>query len=198
MLDKIKQLDGVGDIFIVDNGSDYAPLLEWYETKPCEIIRLDNIGHTAPWHCGLVNRLNTTYVVTDSDLGLDGIPDNTLTVLHSKLIENPLLGKVGLGLDWEIVDVNSPYHGHLHTYEKTRWQKTNIVNDVHIDVHIDTTFALYNRDYYFIGGGSLARPYVARHYPWEMTNEERQQNSEFDYYIRTASNSSSYKTYLGL
>jgi hypothetical protein len=33
MVDKIKTLDNVGEIFILDNASTYKPLLEWYERK---------------------------------------------------------------------------------------------------------------------------------------------------------------------
>jgi GT2 family glycosyltransferase len=39
MVEDIKKFDNVGDIIIFDNGSTYEPLLEWYSTKPCEIIK---------------------------------------------------------------------------------------------------------------------------------------------------------------
>lgn len=74
MLAKIKQLNSVGEIYIVDNGSTYQPLLAWYETKPCNIIRLNNLGQHAPWLCGLVAKLGTPYVVTDSDLDISNLP----------------------------------------------------------------------------------------------------------------------------
>lgn len=198
MVEKIKTFENVGDIFILDNGSDYPPLLEWYNTKPCEIIKIDNIGHEAPWKSGLVKKLNKNYVVTDGDLGLDDIPSDVLVVLEDKLNSNSYLGKVGLGLDWERITKNLPYYDHLQEYEKARWETSRVVNDIWIDVHIDTTFAYYNLDYYFIGGGSIKNPYVARHYAWELTEEERQSNTEFSYYIANASKSSSYKVFLGL
>jgi hypothetical protein len=191
-------MDNVGDIFIVDNGSDYPPLLEWYNEAPCEIIKTSNIGHTAPWESGLVSKLGIPYIVTDSDLGIDDLPNDTLKVLLEKLNENKSLGKVGLGLIWENVTPESPYYTHLNTYEKQRWERSRIINDVYVDVHIDTTFALYSEPNYFIGGGSLPSPYKARHYPWEFTNEQRNANVEFDNYIKTASSSSSYKVYLEL
>lgn len=199
MLEKIKKMKNVGDIFILDNGSDYQPLIEWYKTKPCEIITIENLGHTAPWISGLVGKLNTKYyITTDSDMGIDDIPDDTIITLQEKIESNQSLGKIGLGLSWKNVSPNSPYYGHLQSYEKDRWNNSRIENGVYTDVHIDTTFALYNRDSYFIGGGSLPEPYIARHYPWELTNSERIKNEEFSYYIKTASTSSSYKTYLGL
>jgi hypothetical protein len=198
MLDKIKTLDGVGDIFIIDNASTYQPLLDWYETNPCEVIRVDNLGHTAPWLCGLVDKIGAPYVVTDSDLGINDLPINTLEFLLNALNQQPDLGKVGLKLDWESIKPESPYYNHLQTYDRTRWENSNVVNGVYTDVHIDTTFALYNRNDYFVGGGSVIQPYVAKHYPWDFTEEERSNDVEFSYYINNASNSSSYKTYLKL
>lgn len=198
MVDKIKTLKGVGEIFIVDNSSTYPPLLDWYETKPCEIIRVTNLGHKAPWSCGLVKKLNKRYVVSDSDLGIDNIPDDTLLYLNTKLNENPNLNKIGLKLDWECVTEESPYYNHLQNYEKNRWAKSRVENDVYIDIHTDTTFALYDTSFHFIGGGSLGKPYQAKHYPWLFTDEERNNNEEFKYYIKNASSSSSYKTFLNL
>jgi hypothetical protein len=198
MVDKIKTLDNVGDIIIVDNSSTYQPLLDWYETKPCEIIKINNLGHTAPWESGLISKLNKPYVVTDPDLGIDNLPKNTLIVLEEKLKQMSDLGKIGLKLDWESVKNTSPYYNHLQTYDRTRWANSRIINDVYIDVHIDTTFALYNTINYFIGGGSLNSPYIAKHYPWEFTHNERNNNEEFSYYINNASNASSYKVYLNL
>lgn len=199
MLEKIKTLNNVGDIFIIDNDSSYEPLLQWYKTNPCEIIKINNTGHTAPWDCGLVSKLNSTfYVVTDPDLGIDNIPNDTLNVLADKLTTIPELEKIGLGLEWEYVPPESPYYSHLQTYEKTRWLNSKIVKDVYLDVHVDTTFALYTKKSYFVGGGSVKYPYTAKHYPWEFTHEQRKENVEFNYYIENASNSSSYKVYLGI
>jgi hypothetical protein len=198
MVEKIKNLDNVGDIFIVDNASTYEPLLEWYETKPCEIIMVDNLGHKAPWMCGLVEKIGKRYVMTDPDLGIDELPKNTLNFLSEKLDELPSLGKIGLKLEWEHVAESSPYYNHLQSYEKNRWSSSRVHSGVYIDVHVDTTFAIYDTVDHFIGGGSLKAPYAAKHYPWEFTTEERNNNEEFCYYIKNASNSSSYKTYLNL
>jgi hypothetical protein len=198
MVERIKTFKNVGEIIIVDNDSTYPPLLEWYDSAPCEIIRIENIGHTAPWDCGLVSKFTTPYVVTDPDLGLNNVRIDVLDKLLEKLNSNPNLRKVGLGLEWERVGEKSPYYSHIINYEIPRWNNSNVVDEVYVDIPIDTTFALYNVPYSFIGGGSLSFPYKARHYPWELTNEQRESHSEFSYYIKTASNSSSYKTFLGL
>ena len=72
MVRDLSKWEGIGDIYIVDNGSTYEPLLEWYATKPCEVVSLEvNAGHQAPWLCGLVQKLGEPYyAVTDPDLDL--------------------------------------------------------------------------------------------------------------------------------
>jgi len=199
MVERIKEYDGVGEIIIVDNDSTYPPLLEWYATNPCRIERLnDNLGMGAPWASEIVKQLNgVPYVLTDPDMGLEDTPDDTLLYLFDKL--NTLqLDKVGLGLDWQIVEKKSPYYERLNVYEKNRWSNSPVIDGVHTEVQIDTTFALYNVDHYFIGGGSTTFPYVARHYPWEFSIEEARNNEEFMYYMDNATSASSYKTLIKL
>ena len=199
MVERIKEYDGVGEIIIVDNDSTYPPLLEWYATNPCRIERLnDNLGMGAPWASEIVKQLNgVPYVLTDPDMGLEDTPDDTLLYLFDRL--NSLqLDKVGLGLDWQIVEKKSPYYERLNVYEKSRWSNSPVIDGVYTEVQIDTTFALYNVDHYFIGGGSTTFPYVARHYPWEFSIEEARNNEEFMYYMDNATSASSYKTLIKL
>jgi len=199
MVERIKEYDGVGEIIIVDNDSTYPPLLEWYATNPCRIERLDtNVGMCAPWVSEVVKQLNgAPYILTDPDMGLEDTPNDTLLYLLDKL--NTLqIGKVGLGLDWQIVEKKSPYYERLNLYEKSRWDNSSVQDGVSMEVQIDTTFALYNVDYYFIGGGSTTFPYVANHYPWELSIEEAKNNEEFMYYMNNATTTSSYKTIVKL
>lgn len=195
MVSRIKKYDNVGEIVILDNGSTYEPLLEWYETRPCTIFKAPNLGHAAPWNVGLVGFIenNKKYVVTDSDLGLESTPDNTLTFLEKELDKRPDFKKIGLGLDWKIVPKESPYYQHVQSYEKNRWNSSIVLDGViHPGIPIDTTFALYNVDHYFIGGASLGTPFLARHYPWELIKPE--EDAEFKYYYDHANLSSSYKS----
>lgn len=198
MVERIKAYKNVGEIVIVDNNSTYPPLLEWYATNPCKIERTNlNIGVAAPWISGVVGDFSGPYVVTDPDMGLEDTPDDTLVYLLDKM--NSLnIDKIGLGLDWQRVESKSPYYQRLHLYERDRWQKSPIKDDVYMEVQIDTTFALYRHPAYFIGGSSTTFPYVARHYPWEFSLEEARDNEEFMYYMQHATNASSYKTVVRL
>lgn len=200
MVERISKYDNVGDIIIVDNGSTYQPLLDWYDTNPCTIERCENLGFRGAWDSGLVKKLNSPYyVVTDSDLGLEETPDNTLNYLLDN-VKGLNLDKLGLGLDWEKVTNESPYYNHIQGYEVNRWNNTRKYKDIGLDIATDTTFALYSIQSYFIGGGStMSKPFIARHYPWELTVEERNNNEEFSYYIKNANpRDSSYKAFLRL
>lgn len=199
MIEKIQTYEDVGEIIIVDNNSTYPPLLEWYNKHPCTVIRLDeNAGHTAPWVSRVIERLKSEYyIVTDSDMGLDNTPDNTLLYLKEKL-DYLSLDKVGLGLDWRIVKPEAMYYNWMINHERVRWETSKKTQNVAIDVTIDTTFALYKKQEYFIGGGSTMAPYTARHFPWEYSMLDYAKDEEFRYYIDHVSNSCSFKWFLGL
>lgn len=200
MVEKIKTYDNVGEIIIIDNASTYKPLLDWYGTNPCTVIKVVNIGHKAPWILGILDNLDCDYyVVTDPDLGIENTPTNTLTYLTENL-DKYNLQKLGLGLEWEPTPMNSPYFNHIFNYEKKRFNNSRIISNIHLDVAIDTTFAIYRKSSkdYFIGGACTGGEYRAKHYPWYLTEEDRNNNKEFMYYIKNASNSSSFKTFLNL
>ena len=198
MVRDLSKWKGIGDIYIVDNGSTYEPLLEWYATKPCEVISLGvNAGHQAPWLCGLVQKLGEPYyAVTDPDLDLSKTSKQTIVRCVEWLQEFPFVGKVGLSLRWDDVSPRSSYYTHVNTYEAQRQKSSRIVKAAKVDVAIDTTFAVYNRQDYFIGGVSLLES--ARHIPWYYSEKERKADKEFSQYLASASAASSYKTFLNL
>jgi len=196
MINKIKTLDNVGDIIIVDNDSSYQPLLNWYKSKPCDIVFCNNLGYTGAWLSGVVDLLNTDfYVVSDPDLGINDIPKDTLTYLDLKMNELKL-DKIGLGLNSELVLKNHPYFNHIENYEKKRYLNSRLISDIYIDVATDTTFALYSKKTHYIGGGSTSFPYIAKHYPWYYSKEDVKNNEEFLYYIYNANSSASCKSFL--
>ena len=198
MVRDLRKWEWIGDIYIVDNGSTYEPLLEWYATKPCEVISLGvNAGHQAPWLCGLVQKLGEPYyAVTDPDLDLSKTSKQTVVRCVEWLQEFPFVGKVGLSLRWDDVPPRSSYCTHVNTYEAQRQKSSRIVKAAKVDVAIDTTFAVYNRSEYFIGGVSLLES--ARHIPWYYSEKERKADKEFSQYLASASAASSYKTFLNL
>lgn len=200
MVERIKDYRSVGEVIIIDNGSTYPPLLQWYDTEPCTIIRTANIGHKAPWTTGMVKQLcrdHEFYVVTDPDLDLSGTPDDTLEYLFDKQLESEL-PKLGLLLNLEAVTPGMIYHRYLQWYERERRISSPIINDMMTRVTVDTTFAIYPRAYqsYFVGGGSTLAPYQAKHMPWLYTKETLAADAEFNYYLDHATTSASIKNFL--
>lgn len=198
MVDAISNFEMVDEIIILDNGSTYQPLLDWYEQTNIRVVKIDNTGHRAPWDSGLVEKLNSEYyVVTDPDLDLSKTPVDCIKQSVDILKKFPEHGKVGLSLMCDDIPPESPYYQHIQNYEKQRQLNSNVLDNHFLNVVVDTTFAVYNVKHYFIGGVSLIN-HKAKHIPWYLTHDERKNNDEFMYYINNASTSSSYKTFLNL
>ncbi len=189
----IERLNGLHEIIIVDNGSSNRQLLQWYKDCKYKVVFLDNLGHTAPWDCGLTSSIETDlYVVTDPDLDLSGVPENALIHMANILYKNPALGKVGLLLETNGIPPASPYFDHVNNYEKSILS-SGTVDNLYINAPVDTTFAIYDRrilNKYQICGVRTLAPYMAKHIPWHVIEPE----GEFKYYLDNASSkSSSYK-----
>lgn len=151
---------------IVDNNSDYPPLLEYYETTPHEVMRLDhNHGQVAVWYCGALDEydISERYVVTDPDLEIDRIPRDWLQVLGEGLDRYDFAWKVGFGL--RIDDLpDTPVGREARMVEAPHWAYP--LDGLYYQAHIDTTFCLYRTRINHIAAVRTGEPYVARHLPW--------------------------------
>jgi hypothetical protein len=199
----ILQLDNLAELYIIDNNSDYQPLLEWYETQD-NIIRLDrNVGHKAPWSENIVQTCKTDwYVVTDPDLDISGVPGD----VFSKLIwgiNKFNTYKAGLSLEIQNLPDNPLTREFVLAWESKYWEKK--VDGFYMSP-VDTTFALYRKKalkQYCIGeidGIRSDRPYTAKHLPFYISKENAPE--DFINYLRTCNNSASgsylYKRILGI
>jgi hypothetical protein len=195
MVARIEEFERLEEILIIDNGSTYEPLLHWYETIPHKVIKVGNLGHTAPWSPEVKERIRTGfYVVTDPDLDLSQTPSDCLLVLARCLAANPRVGKVGLGLTFDRVTPASPYYAHVQTCERGFWSLP-LDPGGYRWAPVDTTFAMYHKtvvDEYRICGVRMDRPYVAEHVPWSVVTPDQ----EFSYYLARANASSSYKAFV--
>ena len=202
MVEVLKSFNNIGDIFIVDNGSTYEPLLEWYETKPCEIIKTSNNGHLSPWLIDLPKKITTDYyVVSDSDLDLSITPKDCLDYLKDKLISHPEYSRIGLSLQNWNVSPESPYYSHCKGWGEKYWDINTVNDGLLLNQEIDTTFGLYHIDNYHRGRScSTYSPYSTNHIPWEFTQDlidnMETENYEYFYYLKNASSSSSYKKFI--
>lgn len=177
---------------IVDNGSTWGPLLDWYKTDPCEIIRLNqNLGCRAVWKAGLLKQNPDWYVVTDCDLDLSGVPFDVLEHLKTPFRwRGRRFDKSGLALriddipDWQYV---------VRQWESKFWRRQVPFDPRFYFADVDTTFALYRRNSKVDCARCTraAGEYQARHVPWYLDcnflDEENQ------YYYRTASKDNSWK-----
>ena len=195
MVGAIEKFEGLADIVILDNGSTYEPLLDWYATLPHTVVRLPNLGHTAPWsEEGRAHIKTRFYVVSDPDLGLEDTPRDCLLHLQDCLARYQRAGKIGLALRIDDVPPESRYYAHVNRLEKSYWQMPLFEGGVR-PAPVDTTFALYDRKLmhrYMIGGGRTDHPYTARHLPWSVIKPD----PEFRYYLEHADPAfSGYKKY---
>jgi hypothetical protein len=195
MIGHIERFDALAGILVVDNGSTYPPLLEFYRQTPHEVVFLGNLGHTAPWSPEVLARIATDYyVVTDPDLDLEDTPRDCLLHLMRCLQRFPRAGKIGLGLRFDDVPRESPYFHHVHSLERRYWELP-LVDGLIRPAPVDTTFAIYHKallNRYAIGGARTDYPYTARHPPWSVVTPD----AEFQYYLDRANESCSYKTFV--
>jgi hypothetical protein len=180
LVQKVASLPGFEPV-IVDNGSTYGPTLDWYASKPCRIERAANTGERSPWISGVVARGPEPYVVTDPDLDLSSLPNDTLEKLQTILARHPTVTKAGLSI--RIDDLPKNALGKvMFDFESQYWKKWDPWGD--FVALVDTTFALYRSKqpppgmpswtagglgfYYAI---RASHPYSCRHLPWYVTPE---------------------------
>lgn len=188
---------------LIDNASNYQPLLDWYSTCPYELIRLpENAGHHAPWrhvipagsqfarHYGA-----SRYVVTDCDLCLRECPPDVLSVLQEPFGWRQGIVKSGLSLR---IDDLPEWQTTVSQWESRFWS-TKVSGGRFFMAAIDTTFAMYDAmtphrmATKVVGVKSVrsAPPYTARHIPWYL--DASNLDDENQHYFRTANASNSWK-----
>ncbi len=174
---------GYGNIYIIDNKSTYAPLLEYYKTCPYTVFRLDrNVGHLSLWKTGIYRRFrNQWFIYTDSDIvpGKE-CPEDFARRLYD-IAQKYHAIKVGFALHTDDLPDCFDKKRTVIDWERKYW-RTPLEPDVY-DAEIDTTFALYrpNTRRRAIDRGlniRVAGPLTAHHMPWyidsrNLSDEER-------------------------
>lgn len=159
------------NIIIMDNKSDYGPLLDYYEelkTKYKIAYLNNNYGHYAAWHSGILNDYrNQYYVVTDPDvIPVQECPKNFLDYFKTVLERLPSYDKIGFGLKLDDIPQHK-YRDNIVGWESKYWEKE--IEPGLYNAPIDTTFSLYKP------GGPIGHsmnsirtgfPYIARHETW--------------------------------
>lgn len=186
----IKNLENykLSNIHIIDNNSEYPPLLDFLKTLPYKVHMLDkNWGHRVLWDSHLFDDyvFNQMYVVTDPDLEINPeLPNNFLYQMYRILVQFPNITKVGFGI--KIDDLpKSELNDKVLLWEKQFWCNKQPDDEFELyRANVDTTFALYRpgkiRRYNFYTGLRIAGNFCAKHLPWYGDCEEK------SYYQKTA------------
>lgn len=187
--------NGYHNIYVLDNLSDYPPLLDYYRVCEAKVIYLKkNYGYKALWLSGEFETFKENfYVYTDPDvLPIKECPDNLIFELYKVLHKYPQFEKAGVALRIDDLPDHYAAKAEVLRIEKKWWMK-ELEKDV-FDAPVDTTFALY-RPYAWGDaedcracrvGGKL----IFSHLPWyenstSPTEEDR-------YYKAAAQGQSSY------
>lgn len=171
------------EVILIDNGSVYPPLLEWYKICPYKIHYLPNhYGHRSLWQSNIIDQYKDEYyLVTDHDLDLSGVPEGFIDIL----LEGLKLDVVKSGLSLRIDDLpDNGYTKQVAEWEKKFWETEKTGMFYYSDV--DTTLAVYARERVplddsdkFFRAVRADKPYEARHMPWYNTPENITKEEEF-------------------
>jgi hypothetical protein len=184
LIDRL-ELANMTNIIVVDTGSTYPPILDYYETLPHKLIRLGNVERLpqrAIWEQGLLKELGlqqSWFVLTDSDVvPTEDCPNDFLEVMYDALQRFPKMDKAGFGLKIDDIPdhyqhkhalpgVNVHQHPGVLEWEPGFW-RDELAPGLY-SAPIDTTFALYRPG---MGWGTwqpsirTGPPYLARHLAW--------------------------------
>jgi hypothetical protein len=198
-LQLIKSLEqkGYRNIVILDNNSNYPPLLKFYDECKYIVVRERiNHGHLAFWKSGLYKNYQWNYFVyTDSDVvPVTECPEDFLQTFKSVLDNNYNLDKVGFGIRIDDLPDSFSLKEKVIAYEKKYWDKP--VKPNMYDAPIDTTFALYkplsglkSGEVYTLSALRMGPPFLIHHLPWYV--DSNNMSEEETYYLSTSNKSSS-------
>lgn len=176
---------GHQQLVLLDNASTYPPLLEYLKGTHHQVLHLrENLGHEAPWRCGLIDKLGQArpFVVTDPDvLPEESCPDDAVEYFQQLLLRYREFDQAGFGLRIDDIPTSYPHRDTVVRWEEPFWVKE--ITDGVFAAHIDTTFAAYRpgTPYKVTEALRTASPYRARHLPWYR--DPRRPDPETEYFF---------------
>lgn len=180
---------GYKNIHIIDNNSNYLPLLDFYKSCPYNIFKLNkNIGFLALWKTNIYKKfIKDYYIYTDPDIvPIDDCPSNFIEIFHNKMKEDKSIMKIGLGIKIDDLPDCFEKKNEVLLWEQQYNEKSTLDN--YYIANIDTTFALY-KPFMSKGASRLKMlrgkyPYVAYHMPWY--NDTKNLDQEEVFYIKNS------------
>jgi hypothetical protein len=188
-------------LIVINNASDSPGtklILDKLKKKGIKILDQEhNKGH------GIICEIETQhqdsyFIITDPDLELNYLPDNTIQVLFeiSKIYQKSK--KIGLALRIDEVD-DIIDNERIINHEKQFWNDIIQYNNYEVyNADIDTTFHLQsplpkvvysNHD----SNIRLAGEYTVRHLPWHKSYIQKMKKEDYEEYFNDKNKSSSYQ-----
>ena len=190
MVAQLMRFRGLGPVVIVDNGSTYGPLLDWYkeaEQMGFDIVRLTTKAtNHAVFTTPLFKKLTSPkeadfFFVSDGDLGIEELPGDAIVRCAERLNGSSYM-KVGFALRTHDLP-NCAMTRYVKERESEHWKTrdTSQTGDIWYVADIDTTAAVYRAGDVWRGYGPALRGagvLTARHVPWYMDPERYDQLDE--------------------
>lgn len=186
LLEWLEKVGNADEVYLIDNASTYAPLLDYYDTAPHTVIRRGNDGHRVGWTAGILRQhaAGRKFIYTDHDvIPVEDCPPDALAQMARVLRAMPGLYKCGFSIK---IDDLAPWIAERSVaWESRYWQDY----DERVGAYrapIDTTFALYagRPGGFRYTAYRLPPPYSIRHLPWYVTPETM--TDEERYYVEHA------------
>jgi hypothetical protein len=201
LVNMLKQLETIqqNNILILDGGSMYPPMLQALDsisqTLPIVVLPFNPGPRLAITSQVVLDALPNFFAVTDPDLSFNPcLPSdfiNTMIELSNELSAP----KIGFALDVsdselmrkEKFKIGDDFFS-IQEWEKQFWEKPkyNKYDLPLFEAQIDTTFAIYNQNFYhkedFLAAYRVAGDYTAVHLPWMLNTSVPE--SEINFYKR--------------
>ena len=180
MVEQLFSLNPKEQIIIIDNGSTYPPLMDWYDYvgKKIDIRYHKNEGHLALWATGIFKELGDHYVYTDSDIQLNThFPSDWKKRLFEKHIKYGI--KAALAIRIDDLPEHYRYKNQVIRNEGKWW--LNEIESKIFKADTDTTFYLDKNDgHNHYESVRLALPdMTCRHVPWYINLEKLDEEEKY-------------------
>ena len=186
----VKQIElYTNDIVIIDNNSDFKPLLDYYNNEyKYTLLRIKtNLGHKVYEKSFMDKIVGDVFILTDPDLEFNKkLPNNFIESMVN--ISNYYQAeKVGFALLYDAPDIRTDvkaFGKSIKDWEKQYWTYKFYYQEYEIwSAAIDTTFCLVNKQN---KGGHyrIAGDYLCKHLPWHVGFEKQIPKDEFENYLR--------------
>jgi len=175
------QLQGLGydNIFILDLGSTYPPLLDWYETlTDITVLNHTNTGSMTFWDDNIISIFSDSpwVAISDSDISLNVDAAPGFIERMTRMAGWYGVDKVGLAIDY--LDISNAFLADIIQPIEANYWLTEIAPDVY-SAPIDTSFCVVRTDLPFqYDAVRVANGFTCTHTPWntdwtDMTTEEQ-------------------------